>query len=312
MAEKHDSAYRLLFSHRRMVKDLLRGYVDEDWVAQADFDTLERDSEQRLSEGLECRVNDMVWKLRLEGGWVYVYLLLEFQSTVDRFMALRMLSYVSLFCEELARRGQLTEQGKLPPIVPLVVYNGNRPWTASREVAELFEPMASDLGGYQPRLRYVLIDEIREPAAPGDNLVEALFALERSRGAEEIGRQTGRIVRLLATEPRQLSRAFLALLKDSLLPVAVPEINELEEVQPMLRETVIGWTEEWLRQGRQEGRQQGRTVGQAELLIHQLENRFGNLAGDLRQRVEQAPSNKLMRWATRLLDATSLDQVFAD
>ena len=29
---EHDSGYRLLYSHRRLVADLLQGFVDEPWV----------------------------------------------------------------------------------------------------------------------------------------------------------------------------------------------------------------------------------------------------------------------------------------
>ena len=36
MAE-NDPNYRLLFSHPRMVEDLLRGFIHEDWVARLDF-----------------------------------------------------------------------------------------------------------------------------------------------------------------------------------------------------------------------------------------------------------------------------------
>ena len=36
----HDSSYRLLFSHPRMVADLLRGFVDEPWVHELDLSTL--------------------------------------------------------------------------------------------------------------------------------------------------------------------------------------------------------------------------------------------------------------------------------
>jgi len=36
---KHDSSYKLLFSHRKMVSDLLRGFVREEWAARLDFNT---------------------------------------------------------------------------------------------------------------------------------------------------------------------------------------------------------------------------------------------------------------------------------
>ena len=35
----------------------------------------------------------------------YLYLLIEFQSKVDRFMAVRMLGYVSLLYQDLIRQG---------------------------------------------------------------------------------------------------------------------------------------------------------------------------------------------------------------
>ena len=38
----HDHSYKLLFSHPRMVEDLLRGFVHEEWVERIDFSTLER------------------------------------------------------------------------------------------------------------------------------------------------------------------------------------------------------------------------------------------------------------------------------
>ncbi len=43
----------------------------------------------------------MIWRLRWGERWLYVYLLLEFQSSVDRFMAVRLLTYVGLLYQDL-------------------------------------------------------------------------------------------------------------------------------------------------------------------------------------------------------------------
>jgi hypothetical protein len=42
----YDHAYKLLFSHPQMVADLLRGFVQEAWVQQLDFTTLEPGAER--------------------------------------------------------------------------------------------------------------------------------------------------------------------------------------------------------------------------------------------------------------------------
>ena len=46
---EHDNSYKLLFSHARMVEDLLRGFIQEPWVQEVDFTTLERVSESHVS-----------------------------------------------------------------------------------------------------------------------------------------------------------------------------------------------------------------------------------------------------------------------
>jgi hypothetical protein len=47
--------------------------------------------------------------------WVYV--LLEFQATVDTFMAVRILVYVGLLYQDLTQDNKLTLDGRLPPVL---------------------------------------------------------------------------------------------------------------------------------------------------------------------------------------------------
>jgi predicted transposase YdaD len=89
----HDHSYKLLFSHSAMVADLLRGFVREEWVQKLDFSSLERVGDAFVTDDLREREDDLVWRVRLEKEWLYVYLLIEFQSTIDRFMAVRIQVY---------------------------------------------------------------------------------------------------------------------------------------------------------------------------------------------------------------------------
>ncbi|MEN1712972.1 Rpn family recombination-promoting nuclease/putative transposase, partial [Pseudomonas aeruginosa] len=47
---QYDSAYKLLFSHPDLVRDLLRGFVPEQWVQRLDFKSLEKVSGQFVSD----------------------------------------------------------------------------------------------------------------------------------------------------------------------------------------------------------------------------------------------------------------------
>ena len=105
---EHDASYKLLFSHARMVEDLLRGFVHEAWVGQADFTSLERVSGSYVSEDLRDREDDMIWRVRWGAEWLYIYLLLEFQATVDRSMAVRLMVYVELLWQSLIQARTLS------------------------------------------------------------------------------------------------------------------------------------------------------------------------------------------------------------
>src|SRR5215470_20023596 len=61
---KHDSGYKLLFSHPEMVEDLLRGFLREAWAESLDFTTLERVRDGYIGANLHERRGDMVWRLR--------------------------------------------------------------------------------------------------------------------------------------------------------------------------------------------------------------------------------------------------------
>ena len=203
-----------------MVEDLLRGFLDEKWLSRLDFSTLERVNASYVSGGLKHREADIVWRLRCTDGdgVLYLYLLLEFQSDVQRLMAFRVLAYVALLYQDLIARKELTPSGKLPQILPIVIYNGEERWWAPLEVAELIEAVSEpDL----PRLRYRVIDEGSYAPASSKklrNLAAILFRLEKSREREEIQRGIHEFADHLG-DPGEgsLRRAFLVWLEKVLL-----------------------------------------------------------------------------------------------
>jgi len=68
----HDTGYKLLLAHPEMVRDLLRDWVPGEWLAEADFSTLERINASDVTEREKERHDDMVWRLRLRDRWLWV------------------------------------------------------------------------------------------------------------------------------------------------------------------------------------------------------------------------------------------------
>ena len=175
-----------------MVRDLLQGFIDDPWLARLDFSTLELVNGHYISEDLRNRADDVVWRVKADERWVYLYLLIEFQSRVDRFMALRMLVYVGLLYEDLARARQLGPDGLLPPVLPIVLYNGEPHWKAPTALDALLPQVPAFLAPLQPSMCYLLIDE--GACAPETfarlphNLVAAIFQLEQPHTLEGVQR----------------------------------------------------------------------------------------------------------------------------
>src|SRR5258705_10681655 len=109
-----DSAYKLLFSHTELVRDLLVQFVPVVRAENLKFDSLQRVNASYVADGGQQRHSDVVWKIRLADNWLYLYLLLEFQSAPDPLMALRMHVYLGLLLQDLCRRKEFGPSGKLP------------------------------------------------------------------------------------------------------------------------------------------------------------------------------------------------------
>ncbi|TRX01799.1 Rpn family recombination-promoting nuclease/putative transposase, partial [Candidatus Methylobacter oryzae] len=217
MNKAHDSSYKLLFSEPEIIIDLLQGFVHEPWVNELDFSTLEKVSGSYIADDLRSREDDVIWRVQYQQSWIYVYLLIEFQSTVDAYMAVRLMSYMGLLYQDLIKTKQQTENKQLPPILPVVLYNGEKRWDAATELKDLIVKVPGGLEKYLPSLNYLLLDEGAFDAkelSPLKNLVAAIFRLENSTSREDIIDVIGNLIEWLATpEQTRLRRSFTIWIK---------------------------------------------------------------------------------------------------
>jgi flagellar biosynthesis/type III secretory pathway protein FliH len=127
----------------------------------------------------------------------------------------------------------------------------------------------------------------------------ALVRLENSREPQEIQRVLALLADWLrAPEDDSLRRAFIVWLNRVLLParfpgVPIPAVHDLTEVQAMLAERVVEWTQQWkeagLREGRREGCEEGRREGLQQgqlqearaMVLEAVRVRFGKVPRDI-------------------------------
>jgi hypothetical protein len=60
------------------------------------------------------------------------------------------------------------------------------------------------------------------------------------------------------------------------------------------------------------GEQLGVRKGEAKVLLTLLQLKFGDVPESVRAAIDEADAETLLRWSTRVLTATNLDEVIAD
>ena len=273
----NDPTYKRIFAFPRMVEDLLRGFAKGDWIQRADFSALRKAPAEYVGDDLRKRLGDSVWRLPLDGGWLHVLVLLEFQSRSERDMALRILEYTAMLHRELSRGG-LGPDGLRPPVLPVVLYNGGPPWSAATDVRDLVAPTGPYLAPYQPSQRYLVVDlqRLREDDLPLRNLVGAVSRMERSRSPKDLRRVAASLQDWLqGPKDGELRRAFadwLWRLAQRLQPEGAaadspPDLDledvrmTLDEVEMNLEERVAQWPKPWIQKGIEQGMEQGLEQG---------------------------------------------------
>lgn len=317
MAHEHDSGYKFLFSSPEMVRDLILGFVPDAWLHSLDYSTLEKVPGSYVSEDFKNRADDVVWRVRVGGQWVYLYLLIEFQSSVDKYMAVRMLVYLGLLYQDLIRRGEVLSDGALPPVLPIVLYNGSARWTAACDVRELIPPVPGLVEQYKPHLQYLLIDENAysdHELASLKNLVAAVFRIEHPDSPAAMGALLTSLNEWLADRP-DLRRMFAVWIRATLMRkakyrIVLPQVEELQELRIMLADKLEQWALDHEARGMEKGRREGVHKGEALALCKLLARRFGAVPDSIGSRIEAASLEQIETWFDRAVDAASLAEIF--
>ena len=346
MSLDDDASYKLLFSAPELVRDLVLGFIPDEWLHSLDYTTLEKVPGSYVTDDLRHRADDVIWRVKADGEWVYLYLLIEFQSRVDPWMAVRIMTYVGLLYQDLIRRKEVLEDKRLPPVLPIVLYNGDGKWTAATEIADLIPRAPGLVAKYLPRLSYLLIDENQYTEADLEgvrNLVAAVIQFEHPEN-EQVLLSLIDLVNEMSDDNPELKRILAIWIRGVVLrrskgTLLLPKVQDLKELKMTLAERFDTWAlqyeqrgvekgiekgilqgiekgieqgiEKGIEKGIQQGIAKGIEKGEALALQKFLTKRFGTLPPEVVGQISVASVQQIDTWMDRVLDAESLDSVFA-
>lgn len=115
-------------------QEFLEYYLPKDFKKLIDLSKITVEQESYIEESLSKKYSDIVYGIETkEYGKGFVYILIEAQSTVDYWTALRLWKYTLLLCERHKEK-----RNKLPLVYNLVIYNGKQVYNAPRNLWDLF------------------------------------------------------------------------------------------------------------------------------------------------------------------------------
>jgi hypothetical protein len=318
----HDALFKAAFSKPRHARGLLRGLVPGALGRRIVWSTLRLESGIAVGdEDLDEQRMDLVYSARAGKRRVLIYVLTEHQSKVDPWMAFRLLCYLVAIWK--GYRAQHPRARRLPAILPVVVHHSPTGWTAPvafEDVLDADAELLAAFGPHVPRFRFLLDDlsaqtdadlRARTQMTAGGRI--AILSLKHGRD------QVAMRIRVLAPDGRSPSaRDVLASVLRYILETSRAEPATLRGLlaRQVGREAAeeIMTTAEMLRregrdQGRREGRQEGEVLGKRGTLFLQLRQRFGRLPVAAVTRIDKAGAAELDVWASRVLTASSVDEV---
>ena len=130
--------------------------------------------------------SDLIYRCTMGEDEVIIYVLLEFQSSVDYRMSIRLFFYIAELWRDVikntAKSDYEKKEFKLPAILPVVIYNGKEKWTAVKTLGEQINKKEL-LRDYIIDFRYPVIeinDLKKEELYETQTLVSAFFALDQN------------------------------------------------------------------------------------------------------------------------------------
>jgi predicted transposase/invertase (TIGR01784 family) len=316
MVHLHDAGYKYLFSHADLVRELLEVFAPPGLSELLDYGTLRPETGNFITPAMKKREDDVVWSIELKGQRIYLYLLLEFQASIDKGMPVRMMQYVAALYDHLVRSKTVDPADGLPPVLPIVIYNGDTRWKHSPEVFDLIQPHPAVLTEFQPKLKFWLLDEGRFSAEYLEGLqrvMAAIFRMEHTHDTDDAKRAIRYLGQAVAQSPfkQTIDRAVMQWMQYRLsrkMPgLPLPELDDMLKGTEMLETNI----DQWKAKAVAEGLQIGKLEGEARALQRLLSQRFGTIPMAIGERIAAADLAQVEAWFDAALTAPDMASVFA-
>ena len=339
----HDAFGKLIFRDAKFFAAFVADHLPPALVAEIDpHRPAELLDGSFIDEHLREYHCDVVYRIPLLSGEDhYLYTPIENKSFPDPGIHAQLTLYRAAIWKRYAvkeQRGRGRHRRRLPLVLPVVVYNGQRRWRLPLQAAEQFQ----DCGGVTALIRktanlsHLLVDlrRLEFDALSGDPECRALSGVLRGdpgqRGRHELltwiaerlphrnELADGALVYVYSQWSReahpffekQIHRVRDAKGAKTMITMAQVHQGEIESMAQVHQQELEAFKQSMAQAHRQEMKD-SKAKGKAELVLRLLRLRYKELPQWAADRVAGASAEELELWAERILSTESLKEVFS-
>lgn len=305
-----DRSLRRLLQDREYVRWLVQ-IIAPDIEVFLDFSRITYQKRSFISKALQERESDVLLSVpfqedtdAIDTDALFIYILIEHQSTVDKTMGFRLLSYMMQIWESQRREWETEKlpenERRLQPILPILFYTGDRPWSVPVSVKTLMD-VPEILERFVPSFDTLFLG-VKETEAEvltqsGHPLGWLLRVLQKEHADEtEISEVLADAMSHIASVDEDFApqvaealRYFVQLIfhrrsrdeRDALVDIIRQHIQDDKELEAMAQTTA----EFLIEQGKAEGIEQGKAEGKQDAILKLLQLQFQNVPETLSREI---------------------------
>lgn len=275
----HDRFIRSIFTNPKIVKEFFETHLPEKVKEAIDLNTIEPQKDSFIDDKLKQQISDILFATKFNNEDGYLYVLIEHTSRVDKMLPFRLIKYMAAIIEQHLKKTELT---KLPIIVPLILYTGQKPYPYSMDLFDLYgtnKDLAREIMGKPTQLidlakasdeelkKYfwfgaaaLISKHIKDP----DILPTLKVAIDLFRKIENLGDKQY-IEEYIYVSLSYIVEAAEIKDKEAFMETIKKGLTEIDE------DKIMTLAEQWKQEGLQQGLEKGRAEGKTEIVCSMLQ-----------------------------------------
>ena len=179
-----------MFRDKDNTKHFLKEHLSQEVLRYMDLDSLLLENVTYIDDQLKKYFSDLVFTVNIDDQEFpagKIYLLFEHKSYPDEMVALQILRYMALQWKDMIAQARIPSR-KLPPIIPIVIYQGQETWKVSSSFQDMVDMPSEEFKKFIPDFSFAFfnIGQVEDQKVQENVILKFYVAIIKSLNSPEL------------------------------------------------------------------------------------------------------------------------------